>query len=114
MSVAPERDVMATTSRVVYWRRELPPLREVIEGTHEIEAESPRIQDDLRHRSELWQRCHAPLLEQAERRVTQELARLGGSCAHIVDEQINSKVDDATGAFWLRGRFRFVMYRHPM
>lgn len=100
-------------NQVIYWRRELPPLSELIEGTHEIEAESPRINNDLTHRSELWKQCYPPLLEAAERRTIQELARLGGSCAHIVDEQIVAGIDDATGEFWLHGRFRFVMYRHP-
>ena len=101
------------TNQVIYWRRELPPLSEVIEGTHEVEAESPRIRNDLAHRSELWQQCYAPLVEETERRTTQEVVRLGGSCAHILDEQVVAKIDDATGEFWLRGRFSFVMYRHP-
>lgn len=104
---------MTMAHQIVYWRRELPPLSEQIEGTHEVEAESPRIRNDIAHRSELWGVCHGPLLAEAERRTAQELARLGGSCAHILDEQIVAKVDDTTGEFWLRGRFRFVMYRHP-
>jgi len=84
-----------------------------MEGTYEVEAESPRIDYDLTHRSELWKQSYPPLLEAAERRATQELVRLGGSCAHIIDEQIVAKIDDTTGTFWLHGGFRFVMYRHP-
>jgi hypothetical protein len=103
----------AIAHQVIYWRRDLPPLSEVVEGTHEVEADSPKIHNDLTRRPELWKQCYAPLLEAAERRATQELARLGGSCAHMLDEQIVAKLDDATGEFWLHGRFRFVMYRHP-
>jgi len=100
-------------AQVIYWRRELPPLSEVIEGTHEVEAESPKLRNDVVERAELWKRCYPHLLEAAERRTTQELARLGGSCGHIIDEQIVARTNDATGEFWLHGRFRFVMYRHP-
>jgi hypothetical protein len=101
-------------TQVVYWRRELPPLSEAIEGVHEVEADSPRIRNDLAHRTELWQQCYAPLLAETERRTAQEVARLGGSCAHILEEHVIAKIDDSTGEFWLRGRFCFAMYRHEV
>ena len=28
-------------------------------------------------------------------------------------EQVTAKVDDATGAMWLIGVYRYVLYRHP-
>lgn len=99
-------------SQVVYWRRELPPLSEQIEGEHDLEAESPHLHYELGDRQLMWSKCYPLLLEQAESRIRQELTRLHGSCAHVVDEQITAKVDDAQSLFWLRGRFQFVMYVH--
>jgi hypothetical protein len=100
-------------STIVYWRRDLPPMSEQIEGTHEVEAESPHIHYDFGRRAEMWAKCYGPLQLEAEERIRQEVLRLGGSCAHVVDEAIRSKTNDAEGLFWLRGRFRFVMYVHP-
>lgn len=100
-------------SKVIYWRRELPPLHEEVEGEHEVEAESRHVPNDFAHRAELWGRCYPSLVEEAERRIAMEVARLGGSCAHVLDEQVTARVNDAAGEFALHGRFRFVMYRHP-
>lgn len=101
-------------SKVIYWRRELPPLREQIEGEHEIDANSPLVHyDSGSARQLLWGACYPQLLEAAETRMVQEVARLGGSCAHVVDEVITAKVDDANAGFSLHGRFRYVMYTHP-
>lgn len=99
--------------QVIYWRRELPPLSEQIEGEHEVEAESPHIHQEAGRRDAMWSASYGPLMEEAERRILQEVARLGGSCAHVVDEVITAKTDDASALFWLRGRFQYVMYRHP-
>jgi hypothetical protein len=53
------------------------------------------------------------LITEAERVIGQEVARLGGSCAHVVEETIKSKIDDVARTFELRGAFRFILYRHP-
>ena len=100
-------------TKVVYWRRDLPPLSEQIEGEHELIATSEHAQMSLANRDELWGRCYRSLTARAEARLAQEVARLGGSCAHVLDEQVTSKVDDATGAMWLIGVYRYVLYRHP-
>jgi hypothetical protein len=99
-------------SQVVYWRRELPPLSEQVEGEHELEAESPHLHYDFGDRQVMWSKCYPLLLERAEERIRQELVRLKGSCAHVVHEQVTAKTDDAASLFWLRGRFLFVMYVH--
>jgi hypothetical protein len=104
---------MGPMSHVVYWRRDLPPLSEEIEGEHEVEAESPHVHYDFGRREAMWSKCYGLLQEVAEERIRQEVLRLGGSCAHVVDEAITAKTDDAAALFWLRGRFRFVMYVHP-
>jgi hypothetical protein len=100
-------------SRVVYWRRDLPPLSEQVEGAHEIEADSPHVEHGDGPRDAMWGTCYRQLMTEAERRIGQEVERLGGSCAHVVDETVTARVDDALGTFWLRGRFRYVMYVHP-
>ena len=49
-------------AQVIYWRRELPPLSEQIEGEHELEATSPPIPNDYTARALLWGRCYPALL----------------------------------------------------
>ncbi len=100
-------------AKIIYWRRELPPLSEQIEGEHEVDATSPAMHYDFGARDTLWGRCYPLLLEAAEVRIAQEVERLGGSCAHIVDETVTVKLDDAAATFALRGAFRFIMYVHP-
>ena len=97
--------------RVVYWHRELPPVNADVMDEHVVEATSGRVQGTLLHRDELWERCYAELMEQARDRIEQEVQRLGGDYAHVLDESIDSRHDDATGETWLRGRFTYVLYR---
>ena len=40
-------------------------------------------------------------MENAQIRMTQEIHRLGGHYAHVLDESIDSRHDDATGEAWL-------------
>lgn len=98
---------------IVYWRRELPPLSEQIEGEHEVTADSERVHGAWGDRAALWGRCYPTLMAAAEARLAAEVARLGGSCAHVVDETVSAKGDDGSGDFWLSGRFRYVLYVHP-
>ena len=98
---------------IVYWRRELPPLSEQIEGEHEITADSARVHGAWGDRDALWSRCHDDLMSRARARIGDEVTRLGGSCAHVVDEVIAVRRDDGSGDFWLSGTFRYVMYVHP-
>ena len=53
------------------------------------------------------------LVVRAGARVGQEVVRLHGSCAHVVDEHIEPKVSYERGEAWLAGTFTFVLYRHP-
>lgn len=105
--------MLAGVSKVIYWRRELPPLSEQIEGEHEVEAESPHVHFDYGNRAAMWSKCYEPLMAEAEKRMAQEVLRLGGSCAHVLEEIVTAKTNDATSMFWLHGRFRYVMYTHP-
>ena len=98
--------------KVVYFRRELPPLSEAVEGEHIVEADSPRLPTHFGH-DELWSRCADALQAEAIRRIEQEVHRQGGSCAHVVDEQIEPHSDFGKAESWLRGRYTYVMYRHP-
>ena len=72
---------------------------------------SGRVSSTLAHRDELWTRCHADLMAQAHARLEQEVARLGGRYAHVLNESIDPHHDAATGDAWLQGRFTYMLYR---
>jgi hypothetical protein len=99
------------TPKVVYWHRDLPPLKSDLLGEHTVEANSSRVPGTLAHRDELWDRCYGELMASAEHRLIQEVARLGGDYAHVFDEALDPKHDDAAGEAWLHGRFTYMLYR---
>ena len=97
--------------KVVYWHRELPPLWADPISEHVLEAASCRVPGTIAHHDDLWRVCYDDLMRQADIRLEQEIVRLGGDCARVVDETIESRHDDARGEAWLRGRFDYVLYR---
>ena len=99
--------------KVVYWHRELPPLEADLMAEHTVEATSGRVLGTLAHRVELWDQCYRELMAAAERRLRQEITRLGGDFAHVHDEAIDPKHDAVTGEAWLHGRFSYMLYRRP-
>jgi hypothetical protein len=100
-------------AKIVYWHRELPPLEADLVAEHTLEADSPHVPGTLAHRDELWDQCYAELMANAEHRLVQEVTRLGGQFAHVHDEAIDPKHDDAAGETWLHGRFSYTLYRRP-
>ena len=58
-------------------------------------------------------RAYQELMENTETRMKQEIGRLGGHYAHVFDESIDSRRDDATGEAWLHGLFTYTLYRQP-
>jgi hypothetical protein len=99
--------------RIVYWHRELPPIKAELVAEHTVEAQSNRVPGTIAHRDELWNQCYRELMANAESRLVQEVARLGGHFAHVHDEAIAPKHDDAAGEAWLHGRFVYMLYRRP-
>jgi hypothetical protein len=99
--------------KTVYWHRELPPLDGEILHEHVLEATSDRVGGSIERNGELWDRCHVALIQHATERLAQEVARLGGHYAHVLDEHIDSRRDDLTNESWLQGRFDYVLYRRP-
>jgi hypothetical protein len=97
--------------KIVYWHRELPPLEADLMAEHTVEANSNRVPGTIAHRDELWDRCYQELRAAAEDRLAQEVARLGGDFAHVLNETIDAKHDDAAGQAWLHGRFSYMLYR---
>jgi hypothetical protein len=97
--------------QLVYWHRELPPLDADIMGEQVLEATSGRVLGSLAHRDELWDRCYRELRKNSHERFDQEIRRLGGRYAHVLDEYVDSRHDNVTGEAWLRGRFTYVLYR---
>jgi hypothetical protein len=95
----------------IFWHRELPPLKAEIIGQHVLEATSSRLRGSLSRQGELWDRAYQELMENVDTRMTQEIERLGGHYAHVLDESIDSRRDDATGDAWLHGLFTYTLYR---
>ena len=100
-------------AKIVFWHRDLPPLAADLVGEHTVEASSHRVPGTLAHRDELWDECYRDLMVNAERRLVQEVARLHGDFAHVHDEAIETRHDDAAGEAWLHGRFSYMLYRRP-
>jgi hypothetical protein len=98
-------------NQVVFWHRDLPPLDAEAAGKYTAEATSVRMPDTIAHRDELWDRCYGELMAQARVRLEQEVARLGGSYARVLDEAIDTRHDGATGEAWLHGRYTYMLYR---
>jgi len=96
---------------IVYWHRHLPPFDAEMLGEHVLEAASGRVEGSLAHRDELWDRCYEELIANTEARFAQEIRRLGGHYAHVLDESIDSRHDDVAGTAWLHGRFTYMLYR---
>lgn len=97
--------------KVVFWHRDLPPVEAHLIAEHTIEAASNRVPGTIAHRDELWDRCYRELMAAAESRLVEEMARLGGDFAHVYDEAIEPRRDDAAGEAWLHGRFSYMLYR---
>src|SRR5436190_1895859 len=98
---------------IVFWHRDLPPLDAEIVAEHTVEARSSRVQGALAHRDELWDQCYRELMDNTEHRLVDEVARLGGHYAHVYDEAVSPKHDEAAGEAWLQGRFTYMLYRQP-
>jgi hypothetical protein len=100
------------STSIVYWHRELPPSDAEQMGEHVVEATSARVPSTLAHRDELWDRCYEDLMAEARARLEQEVVRLGGNYAHVLDESVDSRRDDVTGESWLHGCFTYLLYRN--
>jgi len=102
-----------TVEKIAYWHRELPPIDAEILGEYTVEATSSHVPGTLAHRDDLWRVCYEDLMARARARLEQEVARLGGDYAHVFDEFIDIRRDEAKGEAWLAGRFSYVLYQRP-
>lgn len=97
----------------IYWHRDLPPLADELMGAHTLEAVSDAVEYRWADRDALWTECSASLKAHLTERLEQEIDRLGGSCAHVLEEDITPHVDYPTNRYWLIGRLNYTLYRHP-
>lgn len=97
----------------IYWHRELPPLADELLGSHTVEAASEPVEYKLSERDAMWQQCSESLRANLAARLEQEIDRLGGSCAHVLEEDITEHIDYPTNRYWLIGRLSYSLYRHP-
>jgi hypothetical protein len=98
------------STAIVYWHRELPPLDAEPLGEHTVEAVSDSVAGIIAHRDDLWDQCYAQLMAHAKERIEQEVARLGGRYAHVLEEHVAPKRDELTDRSWLTGRFGYVLF----
>jgi hypothetical protein len=103
----------AAPEKRVYWHRHLPPLSAEVEAGHWVEAESSRVSQRFGERHAQWDRFYQDLKLAAEQRIADELDRTGGWCARVADEDVQSKMNDRDGTYWLVGRFTYVQYNRP-
>jgi hypothetical protein len=102
---------MGDSRKIICWHRELPPLDAEAIGEHTVEAKSGRVPGTLAHRDELWNQCYEDWMAQVRIRLEQEIARLGGDYAHVLDESVESEHDAVTGEAWLHGFLTYMLYR---
>ena len=95
----------------VYWHRDLPPLHAQPIGEHTIEAVSAHVRGRVGHHDEMWAQCYDDLMATTNRRLEQEIGRLGGQFAHVLHEKIEPKHDEAKNEGWLYGRFVYELYK---
>jgi hypothetical protein len=101
----------SAVKQTIFWHRELPPVDAELLGEHTLEATSAHVEGTLAHRDEIWDTCHRDLMAQTSARLSQEISRLGGRFAHVLDESIDPRHDEVKGEAWLHGRFKYVLYR---
>jgi hypothetical protein len=99
--------------KVIYWHRELPPFEAEAMGEHTLEATSSHVVGTLSHRDEQWDRCHDDLMTKTRDWLRQEVSRLGGDYAHVLQELIDTRHNEATGEAWLHGQFTYMLFRKP-
>lgn len=97
--------------QTVFWHRDLPPLDGEVAGEHFLDATSDRVNGSLSYRDALWSQCHASLMAHAQARLEQEVHRLGGDYAHVLDEAIDARHDPVTDTAWLAGTFTYVLLK---
>src|SRR5262245_47562335 len=95
----------------IFWHRDLPPVEAEPMGEHTIEASSSRVPDKIANRDALWSRCKEDLTAKTRGRLEEEIVRLGGRYAHVLDERIDTRHDPVTGEAWLHGQFNYMLYR---
>jgi len=97
----------------IYWHSELRPFDAQAMEEHVVEATSERVPSTLSHGDELWDQCYENLMAQARTRLEQEIIRLGGNYAHVLNESVESRHDGAADESWLHGRFTYMLYHQP-
>ncbi len=102
---------MAQGTNIIYWHSELPPMDATLMGEHVMEAESAHVSGTIAHRDELWEQYYEDLMSRVRVRLEQEVQRLGGNYAHVLDETVDSRHNDATNKSWLHGCFTYMLYR---
>jgi hypothetical protein len=100
-----------STPNIIFWHRDLPPVAAEPTEEHVVEADSAHVAGTIAHRDELWDQYYEDLMSKVTERLEQEITRLGGNYAHVLDETVDSRHNDVTNESWLHGRFTYMLYR---
>ena len=95
----------------IFWHRDLPPADAQPLGAHVVEATSDHVPGKFGHMDEQWGVCYETLMSSVRRRLTDEITRLGGTCAHVLQETIEARHNDVVGDAWLHGRFEYMLFK---
>ncbi len=72
---------------------------------------SAHVPGTIAHRDELWDQYYEDLMSKVRAAGAGSLTRLGGNFAHVLDETVDSRHNDATNESWLHGCFTYMLYR---
>ena len=76
-----------------------------------MEATNRHVPGTLSRQNDQWTPCYHDLMRSTETRIGQEVARLGGDCAHVISEHVEEKHNDATHEAWLHGAFNYMLFK---
>jgi len=99
------------STNIIYWHRDLPPITAEPISEQMVEADSASVPGTIAHRDELWDQYYEDLMSKVGVQLEQEVRRLGGDYAHVLDETVDSRHNDVTNESWLHGRFIYMLYR---
>ncbi len=102
---------MAEAIKRIFWHGDLPPLEAEMLDEHWVVARSDAVKYRFDHKTELWAQCVDSLRVNLEHRLGQEIRRLGGDYAHILDERVVPKIDHESDTYCLEGRYDYVLFR---
>lgn len=93
----------------VFLRTELPPRGLEVVGLFSASARSSKVSVSPTDRKRGLELCLPSLDRQLQCSIHSKIDHLGGTHAHLHDEDIRTRYDFSTGLFWLQGEYDFLL-----